>query len=117
MLCATTIGTTSRVDIEIALVKGEMAGSTRNLVGRRHECEELDEVVARARAGNSPVLALRGGFSSRRSSPRLDCCFARIAAARRERQELPLLVRSDSGAALAGDGSLHAEADASRTRT
>src|SRR5205809_1047477 len=59
-LRATNVGTTSSVDIGIALVKGEMAGSTRNLVGRRHECEELDEVVARARAANSPVLVLRG---------------------------------------------------------
>ena len=59
-LSATTVGTMSRVDIGIALVKGEMAGNTRNLVGRRHECEELDNVVARARAGSSPVLVLRG---------------------------------------------------------
>ena len=59
-LSATNVGTTSTVDIGIALVKGEMAGSRRNLVGRRHECEELDEVVARARVGNSPVLVLRG---------------------------------------------------------
>ena len=67
-LSATTIGTTSRVDIGIALGKGEMAGSTRNLVGRRHECEELDEVVARARAGNSPVLVLRGEAGAGKTS-------------------------------------------------
>ena len=48
-LSATNVGTTSTVDIGIALVKREMAGSRRNLVGRRHQCEELDEVVARAR--------------------------------------------------------------------
>jgi DNA-binding NarL/FixJ family response regulator len=67
-LSATNVGTTSRADIGIALVKGEMAGSTRNPVGRRHECEELDEVVARARAGNSPVLVLRGEAGAGKTS-------------------------------------------------
>ncbi len=67
-LSATTIGTTSRVEIGISLVKGEMTGSPRKLVGRRHECEELDEVVARARAGKSPVLVLRGGAGAGKTS-------------------------------------------------
>ena len=65
---AATIRTTSRADIGIALVKGEPAGSTRNPVGRRHECETLDEVVARARAGKSTVLVLRGEAGAGKTS-------------------------------------------------
>ena len=37
-----------------------MAQSTRELLGRRSECEALDELVAGVREGQSRSLVLRG---------------------------------------------------------
>ena len=70
---AMTIATASTADIWNAVGGGlekrfesprpanrGQAGGTLDLVGRRHECEELDGLVASARAGEGRLLVLRG---------------------------------------------------------